>query len=396
MNTTVQPVIPSERIHAIDILRGIALFGVLVVNLVNEFRVSLFAQFVPMPATLSSLDGRIEHVISMFFEMKAFALFSLLFGVGLAIQSERLMNSDRRWRLLLRRMIALLAMGLIHLLLIWNGDILTEYALVGLVALLFLRLPAQSMLLAAMALLAFHVILPALPLPVIWPGTAWLQQHVVDANQVYAAGTYAEIIRFSWRELPYILPLHVYVLPRTLGLFLLGMLAWQTGVLTNPRAHRVLLLAVASVGLIVGTIMGAPDALEAVTSWKISGIVVSCLANASSILMGLGYGAAIISLVEFTAAARILRAFAPLGRMAFTNYLMQSLIFSGVFFGYGLGYFGRLEPAQALAFGIAVYVVQMVLSALWLRRYRFGPVEWLWRTLMYGVRQPMTLPASER
>ncbi len=106
--------------------------------------------------------------------------------------------------------------------------------------------------------------------------------------------------------------------------------------------------------------------------------------------MGLGYGSAVIALVEFTAARRMLRAFAPLGRMAFTNYLLQSVIFTWVFFGYGLGYFGRLGVAETLLFGSIVYVCQMAASAVWLHRYRFGPVEWLWRTLMYGARQPMT------
>jgi uncharacterized protein len=88
---------------------------------------------------------------------------------------------------------------------------------------------------------------------------------------------------------------------------------------------------------------------------------------------------------------RLLSAFAPMGRMAFTNYLMQSVVFGLVFFGYGLGQFGRMGAAQAFALGLAVYVVQLYLSSWWLRRYRFGPIEWLWRTLMYGSVQPMRM-----
>ena len=112
--------------------------------------------------------------------------------------------------------------------------------------------------------------------------------------------------------------------------------------------------------------------------------------------MGLGYGATVVALVELTAARRVLRVFAPLGRMAFTNYLLQSVIFTWVFFGYGLGYFGRLGAADTLIFGIVVYTCQVALSAIWLHRYRFGPVEWLWRTLMYGMCQPMMASRKAR
>jgi uncharacterized protein len=392
----IQPIAVAERIHVIDILRGIALFGVLAVNLVDEFRVSLFQQFLPSQSPLTPLDSAVEHFIAMFLEMKAFALFSILFGAGLAIQFERLALSGSRLRLLVRRLVILLAIGLVHLLLIWNGDILTEYALAGFVALPFLSLSNRSTALVALGLLAFYVALPALSLPILWPSVAWLQHHVLEANQVYAIGTYEKIVRFSWDELPYILPLHQYAFPRTLGLLLIGMLAWRTGVLRDPHRHRGLLLIVAGCGLILGMLMNAPDTVQAMTSWDVPAVTRSCLANAAGIFMGLGYGATVVALVELTAARRVLRVFAPLGRMAFTNYLLQSMIFTWVFFGYGLGYFGRLGAADTLIFGIVVYACQVALSAIWLHRYRFGPVEWLWRTLMYGMRQPMMASREAR
>ena len=391
----VQPVSVAERIHAIDMLRGIALFGVLAVNLVGEFRVSLFQQFLPATPFLSSLDGAVENFISIFLEMKAFALFSMLFGVGLAIQSERLARSGCRLRLLVRRLVALLAIGLVHLLLIWNGDILTEYALAGFVVLPLLWLPIWCTALAAFGLLAFYVAMPALSLPIPWPSMIWLQQHVSEANDVYATGSYGQILRFSWHELACILPLHEFVFPRTLGLFLVGMLAWRSGVLRNPRRHRGLLLVVIGLGLL-GMLLNSPTLTQAIASWGLPPATRPCLENAAGIFMGLGYGASVIALVEFTRARSILQAFAPLGRMAFTNYLMQSLIFGWVFFGYGLGYFGRLGATETLLFGIIFYACQMALSAWWLRRYRFGPIEWLWRTLMYGVRQPMMVSAATR
>ena len=119
------PVSPSGRIDSIDALRGVALLGVLAINLVTEFRVSIFEQFLSMARPVSAADRAVETFLMLFVNMKAFALFSLLFGIGLAIQFERLSENPRRALLLLRRLIVLLLFGLIHLGLIWNGDILT-------------------------------------------------------------------------------------------------------------------------------------------------------------------------------------------------------------------------------------------------------------------------------
>ena len=107
------------------------------------------------------------------------------------------------------------------------------------------------------------------------------------------------------------------------------------------------------------------------------------------VLLALGYGAALVVLAAHPLTRRFLSPFAPVGRMAFTNYLMQSIIFGFIFFGYGLGQFGRMSATAALVLGVAVYIAQVFFSKWWLRRYRFGPIEWLWRSLMYGVAQPV-------
>jgi len=132
------PINPSERIGSIDALRGVALLGVLAINLVTEFRISIFEQFLPAARPAAPLDRAVETILMLAVDMKAFALFSLLFGVGLAIQFEHLSTNPDRALLLFRRLIVLLALGLLHLCLIWNGDILTEYAIAGLIFLPFL------------------------------------------------------------------------------------------------------------------------------------------------------------------------------------------------------------------------------------------------------------------
>ncbi len=379
------PVRPSDRIDAIDVLRGVALFGVLAVNLVTEFRVSIFQQFLPNVHGGMSADRAVESFVSVVLESKAFSLFSLLFGVGLAIQFERLARKGSPLRWLVRRLAALWALGLIHLLLIWNGDILTEYALAGFVVLPFLFAPRWALLAGSAVLLLLHLGLPLLPPPIPWPTMAWIQQHVAEANNVYANGSMVEVLRFSFNEIRSLLPLHVYVFPRTVALFLFGAFIWRTGLLKRASAHRSTLIGVACGCVAAGGVLTLMSA-----NW-VSPLLRNWLSALAPVILAIGYGASVVCLVVFTPPRGWLAPIGALGRMAFTNYLMQSVIFGWIFFGYGLGLFGEVAATRAFLLGVIVYAMQAVISSWWLRHYRFGPVEWLWRTLMYGSRQRMLL-----
>jgi uncharacterized protein len=375
------PLLPSERIDALDVLRGLALFGVLAINLVTAFRVSIFEQFLSEAGATSPLDRAVEAFLLLAVDMKAFAVFSLLFGVGLAIQFERLEGNPHRTLLLTRRLLVLLAIGLLHLFLIWNGDILTEYALAGFVVLPFLFGPRWLLAAAGLLFLGLYLAMPLLPPVVAFPDAGWMRQHVAEARQIYGSGTFSEILAFRIQEVPAILPLHIFVFPRTVALFLFGAFAWRTGILRRAAANKQLLFRIAAVGIAVGT-----GLTFATRSEVLSGL--------GPVLLALGYAAGIIAIVNLPRGRRVLAWAAPLGRMAFTNYLAQSVIFGWIFYGYGLGLFGRLGVAAALASGIAVYAAQAAFSTWWLRHYWYGPVEWLWRTLMYGVPQPMRAIAS--
>ncbi|MFZ0870103.1 MAG: DUF418 domain-containing protein [Rhodanobacter sp.] len=390
-----QPVRPDQRIAAVDVLRGIALFGVLAVNLITGFRVSLFQQFLPATAEGSWLDHAVEAMVSIGMELKAFALFSLLFGIGLAIQFERLATSAHRLSLLARRLLVLLGFGLIHLCFIWNGDILTEYALIGLLALPLLHASNRTVAIAAVLALAAYATLPFwLSDTFFWPSEAWLRQHVQTATSLYAHGSWAEVIRYNIGEIPSIIPLHLFVAPRTLALFLLGILAWRTGLLRQPEHHRRLLITAATLGLILGFGMNLLDQPALSSPWHSLAPAISILITLGPAVLAIGYGATIIALYTYTRASRVLYIVGPLGRMAFSNYLTQSLVFGWIFFGYGLGLFGHMRPSQAMLLGVIVYLAQVVASQWWLKRFRFGPMEWLWRTLMYGARQPWRIAAD--
>ena len=381
------PVNPSERIDAIDVLRGIALFGVLAINVVNEFRVSIFEEFLPAASTAGTLDRAVQSFLTMAVELKAMALFSLLFGIGMAIQFERLAPNPRRGSLLARRLAILLLIGLAHLFLIWNGDILTEYSLAGFIALPLLWGPHWLLAAGASLFLALYLAMPLLPPVVPWPTTAWIRDHVAEARQVYGTGGFLEILAFRIREVASILPLHVFILPRTIALFLFGMLVWRTDVIR----HRRILVSAATIGIVVGAALTVASEQPALLGLPWPGRIGFSLERLATLLLAIGYAAAILGFVSTRPGMTMLAWAAPLGRMAFTNYLAQSVIFGRIFYGYGLGLFGRLDVVTALAIGVCVYVAQVMISAQWLRYYRFGPIEWLWRSLMYGTAQPLRL-----
>ncbi|CCD84182.1 conserved hypothetical protein; putative permease [Bradyrhizobium sp. ORS 285] len=386
----------TDRLISLDILRGIALFGVMAINVVFEFRISIFGQFLPasrsreagttfftgssspdmtrlMWAVMSDtpFNRAVEDILARAVSMKAFALFSLLFGIGLAMQFDRIV-AHRRIPLLLRRLLVLLAIGLLHLTLLWNGDILTEYALAGLIVLPFLFAPNWVVIASSLALLGVYFtggLTSVVPLP----SPAWMMQHVADANRVYANGSFLQILAFRLSEIGAIAPLHLWIFPRTLGLFLAGFMVWRSGIVREASGHRTMLL------------------LTALAAFAVTIDAGSSLATVS---LALAYGALVVSAASTPRGIRLLGWAAPIGRMAFTNYLMQSVIFGLVFYGYGLGLFGRLSVSLALGIGIIVYVLQAIASWGWLKLFQFGPVEWLWRSLMYNQLQPMR-PRSE-
>src|SRR5258705_8324021 len=204
------PIRPAERIDAIDVLRGVALLGVLAINVVTIFRVSIFQQFLfpKPPLSFAPIDSAIETILTLAVELKALALFSLLFGVGMAMQFARLANSGRRTSLLVRRLLVLLAFGLIHLCLIWNGDILTEYALAGLIVLPFLFGPRWLLAFAALGFLGLYLAMQVFPPAGLFPSMATLAQDVAEARRIYPTGGFLDVLAFRLREIPLIVPLH--------------------------------------------------------------------------------------------------------------------------------------------------------------------------------------------
>jgi uncharacterized protein len=386
------PASRAERIEAIDALRGLALFGVLMVNLVTEFRVSIFAQFLPAPSGGAGWNKLVMAIVSTGLETKAFCLFAILFGTGLAIQFERLQSRPDRLVLLLRRMAALLLFGLIHLFLVWNGDILTEYAVVGLMVVPLLFAPRWALAASSGLFLTFYAAMPLLRLPIPFPGHHWIVQHIAQADAAYGHGDYRQVLAFNIREVRSLVPLHFFVLARTLGLFTLGAWLWRVGFF---RAARFGIFACCGLlGVALGallTLATGPGGMLHRPGLEAFGAIADQIAP---ILLALGYAGLVLLLATGERTKGLVSWAAPLGRTAFTNYLLQSVIFGWIFYGYGLGLFDRLDPAPAFALGVAVYAAQVFVSTLWLRQFQFGPMEWLWRALMYGRRPALRRPQT--
>lgn len=382
-----RPVGGHERIEAIDITRGIALFGVLMMNLLIDFRVPL-AQHI---LQFHTHPGPLNHFVDWLFELvvagKAITAFSFLFGVGLAIQADRAEQRKRgALAFLARRLLVLLGFGLVHMFVIWNGDILSLYAVAGLLGLLFVRRSTRVLWIA----IGVVSVLSSLPFgsgnPVTGSDAA---KTIAESLRAYGSGGYPEILVFRAHEAVHsMIPLYLILLPRTLGLFLLGVVAFRRGVFQRPSEHRALLRWTVAVCGPVG--IAATIVMALVSASVISlGRFTNPVASFTMVPLALAYLACLLMLLSRPTFPRWLSRFAPLGRMALTNYLLQSVVLGFVFYGYGLGLFGKVGPAAAAPIGFVLYGAQLAFSAAWLRRYRFGPIEWLWRSLTYGERQPM-------
>jgi uncharacterized protein len=392
------PVSQGERIWALDALRGLALFGVLAINLDTEFRVSFYEQFMP-PAPGTAADSLTADFLTYFFEFKAILIFSVLFGIGLSIQFERLKARPDRLTLLGRRLGALLLFGLVHITLIWNGDILTEYAIAGFIALPFLFARPTTLLFASAGFFGFYLAMSFIPLPFAFPNGKAMWHHALSARDVYGTGGWFDILRFRVSEIPEIAKFLAYIFPRTLALILLGAWLQRSGALDAIQRHSRQAMFCGLAFCAAGLVMTARDENDLrlfpvgpLSSWIAKSA--SDVANASApVVMAAGY---VLMIVAISRSPRIRAGLdwaVPVGRMALTNYILQSIVLGLIFYGYGLGQMGKAGPAAGLAIAIAIYATQSAVSRAWLDRYRLGPLEWLWRIMTYQVSQDMRLPA---
>ncbi len=452
-----EPVREPERIHALDVLRGFAIFGIFMVN-IAFFSMPLAKLIDPSLLADATAGDQIAHaVIRSLFEYKFVSLFSMLFGIGLIVQMQRAEQRNRPFvGLYLRRIFVLMAFGLAHAFLLWYGDILFFYSLVALVAMwcrrlsprVMLALSAGALALSVLAIAGFTVISvvqqqgateaaqvqPSEPIQSTessdddvenvvaeetidsasqadsddpwaryrtaleensWqPGDpAWIELDVI----AYKEGPM--MITLVQRAMTFLIMLVVVALTgfgfRVVGMFLLGMALMKLNFFSAQRRRWHWAFC------ILGLTIGLAGEFFLVWSYRHSNYQLGWLQggaevfhNISSFALCLGYVGTITLIVRSGLLKWLTYAFSCVGRTALSNYLLQTIVATYIMYWWGLGLFNDVSRPQQLAMVVGIYAVQLVLSVLYLRVFRIGPFEWLWRSLTYLKLQPIFRRAS--
>lgn len=399
----------GERIQMVDILRGFALFGILLVNMAL-FKVSVSLEHL----SATSIDGGVDRLAALAIKLladgKFFTLFSFLFGLGFAIQMIRARRRGGRFvPRYVRRLLVLLVIGLAHVTLLWFGDILFTYALLGLVLILFRNSSPRTLLiwtatlLVGMSLMAATVVTfveiesldPAGQASVERAEAQVLAADAADAEHraaVYGNGSYLDtLVERASSPDGLVFVMVVQGVP-VLAMFLLGLYAGKRGILEDVPSHLWLLRRVRFWGLTIGLPLNALVMLAQARLGLFSTLAVQFLSfSLAGPVLSMGFAATLVLLAQREGWCRRLALLGAAGRMALTNYLLQSLVCTTIFYGYGLGLYGQVGAAAGIVLTVAIFALQILYSSWWLRRFRFGPMEWLWRTLTYGRIQPMVV-----
>jgi len=393
----------QDRLIHLDVLRGFALLGILLVNF-EWFIRPLQAIMLGQESGLPPADRLTDLVITTLAEGKFYPLFSMLFGAGFALMANRaIKRAAPFWAVYLRRLLVLLMFGLVHSLLVWSGDVLLVYALSALVmVLLFRNTPTRRLWPWALSFMA-------IPLLLMWLGTGFislaklgdpaahaelmaefaadeqaLQATVAQAAEIHRSGSWTDNVVQRFDDTVFKLTYFLFWATPVIGFFLIGRWLIESDRLIHPEQHSLYFRRWRARGLIIGL------AAAIVATWLMidvnamipglrSAIGVS-LATLAGVMMSLGYLSAV------TLAADRLRVIAPAGQMALTNYLLQSLVWTWLVYGHGLGLWGALPRWSQVPLAVLFFALQVAFSHWWLRRFRFGPVEWLWRALSYWER----------
>ena len=396
------PVAETARIDAIDVLRGVALLGILVMN-IQSFAMPQAAYF--NPTTYGDLNGANLYVWlagRMLADQKFMTIFSMLFGAGIVLMAGRAAATTVSRGVHYRRMGWLLVIGLLHAHLLWYGDILFLYAVCGMLVYPLRRLSPVRLLALGTALLAVasvYSVGSGLSLPY-WPEearagfTTYVWQptpEMIEAELAAFRGNWLaqQPTRSSGAlgfETVFLL---TWGLWRAGGLMLIGMALFKVDVFSARRSGRfyAALIAAAAVGL---PLQAYGLSLDFERGWTVWSFFIGMQFNYwPSVAVSLGYVGLVMLACRAAALKPLTRPLAAVGRTALTNYLLQTILCTTIFYGHGLGWFGSIDRLGQVGVVAGVWALQLVASPLWLRRFHFGPAEWAWRALTYGARPPL-------
>lgn len=414
------PVRSSERIVEIDILRGFALFGIFVVNMIvfnSDYlpRSEMWADFV----NLSHL-----RFVEIIFENKFFRIYSFLFGLGFAMQLERAKARNAPFlNMYIKRVLGLLVIGLIHALL-WEGDILKTYAVLAPFLIPFRKVKYKTFLIWAAVFLTGPSIIKTANDSIRYDQQRDTQTEQLIHEQNKNAESLEKQLHSSYADafqqggFSDVLKVNLDILVKerdsvqdfqwcfdsVFVMFLLGMYAGRRKLFHNLRTHKKLLQNVLKWSALVG-LTGTVGALLFAESWHFKPLIrftapSPLLGNLGSMIdllgdtgMSLFYISSLMLIITNQKWKERLSFIAPAGRMPLTNYLVQTAVCLPLFYGYALGLFGKVSPLLGFVMVITIYALQLIFSRRWVQAFRFGPAEWMWRSLSYGKIQPIRVRA---
>jgi uncharacterized protein len=427
-----RPVESGERVASVDVLRGVALLGILAMNIVAfawPERVYAIPVLAPDAGPADTALWAFNHLV---FDTKMMTLFSMLFGAGLVLMSDRAEARGARLRgVYYRRVLWLLVIGLVHAYLIWDGDILVAYALCGLFLYPFRRLRPRTLIVTGVL---FNLVLVPLLLGFRFVGVPYMratyERVEAEARQGHKAGWWDEKVHDGWKEMSknelpkredFLQEIAAHrgsygalvkhrakslVWAHTLGFvlggwwfaggrMLIGMGLMKLGVFSAERSRR-FYLALMLLGYGIGLPLLLFDAFHQINHNFFLGRRIwytldgwPALTLYGSFPVVLGHVGAVMLVCQSGAVPWLTRRLAAVGRMALSNYLGTSLVCTTLFYGYGFDLFGTLHRPLLYAIVLAIWALQLMISPLWLEFFRFGPAEWLWRSLTYWRLQPL-------
>lgn len=396
--TTLTPTVPKQRIKILDILRGFAIIGIIFNNMLY-FSGYSFMPFDEMKQIFDfHLNEKVYDVIDVLVTSKFYTLFSILFAVGFYIQYDKHKNDLSFFlRTYRRRIFILLIIGLLHSL-IWYGDILLTYSIIAFILILFRKVRSRFLILWSIFFMLFPLLIDFALLPfsnILNPAssgettaTAHVQYPDMIAETVFNTfqnGSVTELFFLNihniiWKYIGYIPSGRFFTI---LGIFLFGYYLASIRFFTTRTKSTYILLSSLLIGLLAtifskllgGNFHQFPSTLL--------NILYKLLAVIGQLFMCIFYTTSIFKISQTSIGERILKQLIPVGRMALSNYLIQTMLMILIFYNFGLNLFGKIGLIPVTGIAVIILALQILLSNIWLKYYKYGPFEWIWRSLTY-------------
>ncbi len=408
-NFSATPVQSCDRIFALDVLRGFALLGILLMNIQSFSMIEAAYLFPTAYGDFNGINRLIWIVCNLFADQKFINLFSLMFGVGIVLMTGRIEAAGKKTAgLYYRRTLILLLIGLMHAHLFWYGDILVVYALCSFIVFFFRKLSPK--ILVSLGILFICVpfcfnMFAGFNMPY-WPPEAreefslqWLphEEMIEEEIEIYQSGW----LRQMEHRVPTAFVFETFIFLiwgfwRTSGLMFIGMALYKMDVVTGERSKK-FYAGMTGIGLAIGiSLTGYGIHRNFQENWAVE----------YSFFLGSQYNywgsfftsAAYIGVVMLICKSSVFRSYtkplANVGRTALSNYLFHTFVCTTIFYGHGFGLFGQVDRIGQIVIVILIWILQLIISAAWIRRFHYGPFEWLWRTFTYMKIQPFKLRNS--